>query len=343
MKKPLLLLCLCMAILFLPAQNSERHWLETALEHTESGTERVDLLVRLADLLHPTETNDALEYAEKAERLAKKINYQTGLGLALAQVGFAQLQLDRPRRAIRHLEDAVPYLQKLGDDTELLRVYEQLDWVFHQQGKVDEGRIYKQLALAIKQAQFASQAETRIFALEDSVDAKGDATRAARSLAEQSSRQREVAEAALQAREAALVEQEEALLKQEAELLQQELELAHLQEEAAKLEIDKMHLEVETMEHELRLQKVQRRNFWLGIGLLSLFALAVGVWQWYRTRQARKLAEFEKQQVEELRKVDQLKDQFLANTSHELRTPLNGMIGLAEAMYEGDEQFSSEV
>jgi len=42
-----------------------------------------------------------------------------------------------------------------------------------------------------------------------------------------------------------------------------------------------------------------------------------------------------RQQNEELKELDKLKDDFLSNTSHELRTPINGIIGIADSMIDG--------
>src|SRR5690625_3768338 len=57
-------------------------------------------------------------------------------------------------------------------------------------------------------------------------------------------------------------------------------------------------------------------------------------------RQEKELAEKKAQEnqelaIQNLKKADELKDEFLAITSHELRTPLYGMIGIAESLRDG--------
>ncbi len=53
-----------------------------------------------------------------------------------------------------------------------------------------------------------------------------------------------------------------------------------------------------------------------------------------RDELVRAMEQVERQNVE-LRELDKLKDQFLANTSHELRTPINGILGLVSAVLDG--------
>ncbi len=61
----------------------------------------------------------------------------------------------------------------------------------------------------------------------------------------------------------------------------------------------------------------------LGVGMLGMRDLMAAM--------VKHLAE----ENQALTQLDQLKDEFLANTSHELRTPLNGIIGIAESLLAG--------
>lgn len=75
--------------------------------------------------------------------------------------------------------------------------------------------------------------------------------------------------------------------------------------------------------------------------ILALSMLFLVKWSTRKQKEKLKTQEQElqreRQLTEQLKSVDLLKDQFLANTSHELRTPLNGIIGLSEGVYDRSE------
>ncbi len=94
-------------------------------------------------------------------------------------------------------------------------------------------------------------------------------------------------------------------------------------------------LRAENMAEQLEMsEQLRDRNLIVGIALVAVVILSA-LYLLFRYRQKKKEATHEKKRVEELLRIDQLKDQFLANTSHELRTPLNGIIGIAASLENG--------
>ncbi len=82
--------------------------------------------------------------------------------------------------------------------------------------------------------------------------------------------------------------------------------------------------------------------WWKSPWSYTLYALALitSVGLWVRSQQAK--LKREQAVSAQLRQVDKLKDEFLANTSHELRTPLFGMVGLAESLHDDFDQLSAK-
>ena len=115
-------------------------------------------------------------------------------------------------------------------------------------------------------------------------------------------------------------------------------ERAHYELDSKEQEITRLRQQNELEQANTEAVKAQRTAV-IAISLFILAIFAVGYSRWMHRRDLTRAEAANR----ELKRLNDLKDQFLANTSHELRTPLNGIVGLSDIiLVEEQARLSSE-
>ncbi|TAF63838.1 MAG: hypothetical protein EAZ55_12650 [Cytophagales bacterium] len=96
------------------AQNNSIESLKKTIQKDKKDIAEVNALTELGRILQVSQPQQAIQYAEQAETIAKKINYQEGLADAWAlKADITAFQEKRPDKAIKWYEDAYRSYQKL--------------------------------------------------------------------------------------------------------------------------------------------------------------------------------------------------------------------------------------
>ncbi len=297
-------------------------------------------------------TDEALRYFQKSLELNQAIGNQNAVKSIYTFMGMIYSDRKQWDKSIDMYNNALAILRKRGKrDVNLAEGLKNLAYAYEVQAKYNQAAplleeaysiaqelnnqalmrstafnltdIYRKLGNKAKEMEFLE-----VFNLLDKEVVKGEAeTVKQQAIQMQQSARQEVA---------ASLQQKEEIMKEIAglsvELKTKDSLALLLQQQNQILEQEK---QLQAQQEQIRIQR-ERSLLYATLSISGIVILILfGLWIVYRYRQQRALFQLEQERVKQLQHIDQLKDQFLANTSHELRTPLNGIIGIAESLYDG--------
>ncbi|MCB0586445.1 MAG: response regulator, partial [Phaeodactylibacter sp.] len=260
------------------------------------------------------QADKAMEYYNRALAASEKIGDKEDSGYAFNSIGALYRDRKDWRKALEFHQKALARYDSTGNEYGRAVEYNNMGGIFMEQGELARADALFRKSLEVAQAARSREQEKEAYLqLSKNAEKKGQLNEAL------SYFQR--------------YQQLKDSLAQEERKRQMALLESRYDSERKEAQIQRLEKENALSELNARRQRYIRNIALGGAGFMLLMVFAF--WQRNRYRQAKGKAALEEQRAAQLQKLDQLKDDFLANTSHELRTPLNGIIGLAESLLEG--------
>lgn len=130
------------------SQNINTDSLKIAIENVKLDTNKVNSLNILAEYYRQNDPDTSIYFANKAEALAKKLNYRIGIAKSYLWMGISYSNLGDYNSALRHLLNALTY----SDNKKLSsRIYNNLGLTYHGLSKYPEALKNHFYALKIRQ------------------------------------------------------------------------------------------------------------------------------------------------------------------------------------------------
>ena len=258
----------------------------------------------------------ALKNLLKSAEIAKEIEDKRSFSRAYSNIGAEYIQRGEYKKALQYLNESVEIKQEINDREGLPAVYS-----YRAKAYLDQNE-YRAAISDANKALAQSKKTGALGVQHDSYMSLSNAWEGLNNM----QKSLEYFKLAIATKDS-LVNQEkiEEITRQE---LQYQFEKQQLADSIA---FNKQKAAQELL-FEKNLNKQRNLLYILGFGALGI--LLFGGFYWKNRQKNKKLAH-ERSVINRLKQVDQLKDQFLANTSHELRTPLSGIIGLSESLKDG--------